>query len=270
MAYDRDGTVGFYTSLYKSGTVSQMTETQLRQLNDENSSTAWNYGSPSLGSDHTIGFIFPDIRSIAGILIHQSHTNTLEVETSADTTNGLDGTWTTRSTSLVSADSTSPFYRSNISSVSWSSVKGLRWSFSTGSSKSIVAVHLFGAVSSPATRLALWHPTLDQEVTGAYFDWGDVPRGTSSSRTFRVKNMSSTQTANSIGLSMEALTDTTPTVVGQHSFSSDGLTFSSTLNIGSLAPSSISNVLTLKRITPSDAALSVWAARIVALPGSWT
>jgi hypothetical protein len=65
------------------------------------------------------------------------------------------------------------------------------------------------------------------------------------------------------------MTDTTPTVVGQHMLSTDGTTFTSTITIPDLAPGAISGVLTLRRTTPSDAVLSVWDLRLSAVAASW-
>jgi hypothetical protein len=127
-------------------------------------------------------------------------------------------------------------------------------------------VHLYGepAPGENPNRLALWHPTLDQRVTPAYFDWGNVPRSSSADRLFRVKNVSSTLTASSVRVAMEALTDTTPSVPGQHSISSDGTTFLAQVNIGSLSPGAISGPLTLRRVIPSNAVLSLWSFRVFA------
>jgi hypothetical protein len=131
-------------------------------------------------------------------------------------------------------------------------------------------IHLYGEYAVDVTRLAIWHPTLDEEHSGAYFDWGDVPRGTTSTRQFRVKNLDDALTANSVGVTVEALTDTTPSVPGQHSLSADGSTFLPSLNIGALGPGEVSDVLHVMRTTPADADMGLWALRIVALAGSWS
>lgn len=277
--YDRDGTIGLaYNST--DGNYQLWTTGQLQALNNEATSGLSSDGLDTANNNSDVRYytlIFPALMDIAGWYINVNTTSgwtRLGIETSADTTNGIDGIWTSRVGSgfPVSTTGVIPTYRSEINAVSWAGVKAIRiqWtSFSGGGPPAWSAIHYYGSLSAAAPRLALWHPTLDQEVTGAYFDWGDVPTSTSATRDFRVKNLSTTQTAQSVGLTMEALYDTSPTVVGQHTFSPDGTTFTSTLNIGSLAPSAISSVLTLKRTTPSNASLSLWAARIIALPGAW-
>lgn len=132
-------------------------------------------------------------------------------------------------------------------------------------------LHIYGKPSTGENddRLELWHPTLDQRVGAAYFDEGNVPRGSTADLPFRLKNRSSTYTANTITVSIEAATDTSPSVPGQHTFSNGG-SYAATTSVSSIAPGAISGTLTLRRITPTNAVLSVWVARIKAVPASWT
>jgi hypothetical protein len=212
------------------------------------------------------GLIFPEHRDItAYFLANNGGAIANDLRTSPDTTTGLDGTWTSRIPSYIPTQTiVSPGYRNAIQVVSWTGIKALR--FTAGAffdNDSIYALHLYGNISTGETpdRLRLWHPTLDQEVDGDYFNWNDIQRGSSGTKQFRVKNNSSTLTASAITVAVEALTDTSPTVVGQHS-----LDISS---IASLAPGVISSVITLTRTTPLNAILSIWAARVVAAAGSW-
>lgn len=198
---------------------------------------------------------------------------------SADTTTGINGTWTTipasgwwhsgNGSTAVSKIST----RTEMGAVSLTGVKGIRWLVNTGGGSSAACnAHFYGKPNAGADtdRLELWHPTLDQRVGPAYFDWGDPVRGTTQTLTFRVKNRSSTLTANSINLTIDARTDTTPTFISQHTFSPDGTTFTSSLNIGNLAPGATSGVLHFRRSLLSTAGLALWWARIRAAAGSWT
>lgn len=279
LPYDRDGSIAYGWNL-TNGTFNMFSTETLREINDEDSVDVGSLVGFTGNTDiRYVIFMFPELKNIVGWYLNINSTSSWtqqNIETSVDTTNGIDGTWVVRQANwagLSSGGSVVPTYRTAINAVTWSGIKGVRFGFTSFAGgvdgPRFNAIHFYGSPAASAPRLALWHPTLDQEVTGAYFDWGDVPTSTAATRNFRVKNLSSTQTAQSVGLTMEALFDTSPTVVGQHTFSPDGTTFTSTLNIGSLAPSTISSVLTLKRTTPSNASLSLWAARIITLPGAW-
>jgi hypothetical protein len=263
MAYDRDGTIGFQIDL-DTNTVAQLSTAELQTINNE----AMDWVSARNHASHAsyTGLIFPEHRDItAYFLANNGGAIANDLRTSPDTTTGLDGTWTSRIPSYIPTQTiVSPGYRNAIQVVSWTGIKALR--FTAGAffdNDSIYALHLYGNISTGETpdRLRLWHPTLDQEVDGDYFNWNDIQRGSSGTKQFRVKNNSSTLTASAITVAVEALTDTSPTVVGQHS-----LDISS---IASLAPGVISSVITLTRTTPLNAILSIWAARVVAAAGSW-
>lgn len=223
--------------------------------------------------------IFPELRDVDGFHLNMNVTNTntrgYMIQTSSDTTNGLDGTWTTLATGSMgnSGQPAKPGFRI-VSASTVLSVRAIRIALTDGYNYGTVLklFHLFGEIA-PAenpNRLALWHPTLDQRITPAYFDWGNVPRSSSADRTFRVKNLSTVQTANSVRVAQEILTDTVPSVVGQHTLSTDGLTFLAQVNVGTLAPGAISAVTTLRRVTPSDAVLSLWAHRVFAEATTWS
>lgn len=272
MAYDRDGTVGFSEA---GGTVSQLSPNNLVWGNDENSGSSFFASEGNSGGYWRIGLIFPELRSVSHMLIH-GNGQAGDVEVSSNTTNGLDGTWTAVTTAgAVSANGDKGALRSEIKVLGATSVKGIRWghqgAIGGGSERWQNHVHLYGKPESgeAPNRLRFWHPTNAAEVDAAHFDWGDTPRNATVTKTFRVHNPSA-QTANGVTLTTEALTDTTPTNVSQHTFSDDGTTFSSSLNVGNLAPGATSGVLTVRRVVPADAALSLWWARIVASAASYS
>jgi hypothetical protein len=189
----------------------------------------------------------------------------------------VDGTWTTIVNPFIRARVDTggiTQYRSAIQTISALGVKALRFNTNAGGAQNTkpAIVHLYGKIASgQTTYLKIWHPTLDQEIGAATFDWSDVPRGSSADKTFRIKNTHGTLTANSIVVSLEALTDTTPSVPGNFTLSNENppVTFAATINIGNLAPGAISGVKTVRRSTPSNAGLSVWALRMLAIAGSW-
>jgi hypothetical protein len=280
IAYDRDGTVGFFSPTWGPSTVTQLVSADMRNWNDENDSTSLtNSGLPTFGgaTNITTGLIFPELRDVLGYYI-VSIWGVTAIQTSVDSTNGTDGTWVTAVANAADAGSTVPAYRTGINAVSWLGIKAIRFQQSVKQSNEHPrTLHLYGVISNNTglDKLRTWHPTLDEPLDdntsadGAFFDWGDVARGTTQDRAFRIKNNSATLTANSIVLSPEVLTDTSPTVASQMTLS-DGGAFTGSLNIGSLAPGVISPVITLRRTIASNATLSLWAGRININPGSWT
>ncbi len=273
MPYDRDGTQVFKVDTANS--ISQLSAANVTALNDEGNSL-W-----SGGSGKWLGFIFPELRDITAMFIANYNgwgdPNVGQVAWSTDTTNILDGTWTQAYASFTALSSTAliPDYRTNIQPVTGlSGIKAIRFYWTQGGASTNVnwrAVHFYGNITAGENpdRLALWHPTLDQELPGAWFDFGDKARTMTDTRTFRVKNLSPSLTAQTVSVDREALTDTTPTVVSMHTLSSDGVTFVTSLSLGNLAPGAISPVLTVKEIIASNAVLGPWAVRIYADAASW-
>lgn len=268
MAYDRDGSVGARVSA--GGSITALTGGNMATINDEDTDEiGW---TPSTDS---LAILFPELRDIDGYAISwfsPDGSSPSTIYTSVDTTNGFDGTWVSRGT-FVNASLVAPIRTTQ--AVTWTGIKAVRIHASGGSfggSQHFQCVHLYGkpAAGENPDRLRWWQPVTDAEVTGPFFDLGDVPRGNTDIVQFRIKNNSATLTANSIGISAEALTDTTPTNVGQHQFSTDGVSYSSTINIGNLAPGALSGVLYMRRDTSASAVLSLWWTRFVATAASWT
>lgn len=274
MPYDRDGSA-FFSHPEASSVVTEGSVGDAQAMNDESNSGYTNWG---IFPNHRVGVLFPELRDVVGFYVGRGAGILDTFQWSANTTSGYDGDWTTSHATFASDGPenfpVSPTYRTNIVAASITGAKAVKFRLhgaEVGVGGWLYAFHLFGSIAAGQNpdRLRFWHPTLDQEVTGAYFDWGDVPRSSTATRTFRIKNNSATLTGNSIVVGREALTDTAPTVVGQHELSNGGA-YATTQNIGALAPGVISSVLTVRRTTPADAALSTWALRLKAEAGSWT
>lgn len=287
--YDVDGSVGFLVN--SSSVITLATPSQLANGNDEAlsaSASEW----PGVAGSIKMGLIFPELRDILGYFFgiwnvsgtgyqgnrDDTGTGTFNIETSVDTTNGLDGTWTNRVTNAARAAGTAyssvsrATMRNTISSVSWTGIKAVRFvtNFQFGPVPEWSAVHFYGELNPlSGDRLTLWHPTLDQALSPAALDFGDVQRSTTTDKTFRVKNLSAGMTANSILLAVTALTDGTPTYVSQYTLGLAG-SFSPTQTISSLAPGAISAVYTLRLITTASAALSVYRQRLSAVATTWS
>jgi hypothetical protein len=277
MNYDIDGTVPF--RIDNSNNLSTPTLANLQAMLDE-SGTNYLQFYGSIPQTFYVGFIFPQNRDITAVYYNitaDQYPVTLDTETSVDTTNGFDGTWARRVTAATySTAVVSPDYRNSIATLSYTSVKAFRMRLvlsGGGSSKNLYlcACHLYGAQSGTGTvdRLRLWHPTLDQELTGPYFDYGDIARSASSTKQFRVKNNSATLTANSPALSFDYLTDASPTLAGQFQLSPDNSTYMNTLTLSNLAAGAISPIVYLRDNVSATAALSLWSGRVKAAAASW-
>jgi hypothetical protein len=268
MPYDKDGTIA--VRFPSGGLVTELSSSQVASLNSETTSTVVSI------SNYYLCLIFPNLRDIDGFFWSfgaPGTTNVFYFQVSADTTNGVDGTWTTVTSNNAAGQSgVSPRYRTG---VQWNSVLGVkavrvvREGGQIGTNGDIQALHLYGEGIGARRELCFWHSTLDQRLAPAYLDFEDVPRGTSADRVFRVKNLDSAKTAQNIRVALSVLTDGSPSIAAQHLLSLDGLSFASQVNVGSLAPGAMSAPITMRRVTPSNAPLSVWAPRVFAEPEGW-
>lgn len=152
--------------------------------------------------------LFPETRNLRGLYWGgdggTGGTPTVTVHYSLDTTDGVNGTWTAIGANgfraLQSGTLAYPNFRTAIAALSLDNVKGLRFGQSNalGSTTTINwrQLHVYGTRSPSVDRIAFWHPTSDQELSGAYFDQADLVRGSvSGSRQFRLKNLSATKNA---------------------------------------------------------------------------
>lgn len=189
---------------------------------------------------------------------------------SPNTTSGTDGDWYSFPASWQGFGTN---YRTNIQSGTYGGVRALQGSMSgaTGGTN-WVALHVYGEYTAgqDTNHVEIWHPTLNNRVDPAYFDWGNVPRSSTEDRQFRVKNLSPTLTANDVRLSFDTLTDGSPSVPGQHFVSEDGLNFYAQRTISAIGPLGVSPIYTVRRVTPSNAQFALFALRINAEPLSWS
>lgn len=293
MAYDRDGSQAAYIN--EVGTVTQYTAAQMKTLNDESSSNLES-GTPAAEKAYSmLAVVFPEPRNLAGYFFGvigyldsmpssgpppatgYGDFHVVSAQVSTDSTTGVDGTWSDLTPFGFSADSAvSPAYRQQIQAVSFAGVKAFRMRMWVGNSaafgrKYFRALHLYGAPAATSDRLELWHPTLDEPLSNyaSWFDWGERPRDSTATKTFRVKNLSSALTANTITVGMDALTDATPSYAAMHKFSYGATVDAATITIPSLPPTAMSDVITIKQILDPASVIGVWAQRITATAGAW-
>lgn len=296
MAYDVDGSR--VLALRNNGVIAELSSEAAGSLQNEASSQVDIEATGDTGR-LMVAVVFPELRELDGVLYYERNTEqdyvsgTRYIQTSSDTTNGVDGTWTTRHTystanrgnadiNLTSEPFNGPsrlvreLYRTQIIDMSVSGVRGVRVGLLEAtfypSRYRVAALHLYGSPSDTVDvdRLFFIETGSTNNVAPAFFDFGDVPRSSTATKTFRIRNASNSLTANSITLSRTVLFDGTPTVSGDFQFSSDGTTWSNTLSIGNLAPGTNSGTLHIRRSTASNAELGVWALRLHADANSWS
>ena len=272
MAYDVDGTT--VVNVEASNSIRALTPMQVRNLNSESETTSF----PRSFGDQLV-FLFPEVRDLHGLFYSHGGSNLLaseavRVEVSPDSTNGVDGTWSVALPSTSQPDvRVKPAYRSPMS-VSALAVKAVRLGFAIpglSAARDLSAVHLYGAISPDQNphRLALWHPTRDERLPPAALDWGDVPRSSSADVKFRVKNLSPSRVANDGRISIEALTDSTPSLAALHTLAVGGGAFTATAVVGDLGPGAISGQVTMRRVAPTNAELGLWTFRVTAQSTDW-
>jgi hypothetical protein len=281
LAWDRDG-VGF--AIIPGSPPVVLTQAQRQALNNESNDDLLG------GSSYRyVGVILPYAVDLRGVVVGNNATqdsvDVVNVQVSKDTTNGEDGTWTAISAAVASTynwavTGASPGYRLSSRLVPFAfdttvnDVVGVRvYADANGVIDDIGVLHLYAdpVVGTAGDALLVWQDVADLPVTGAWFDFGDVARGSSSDRLFRVKNVSASKTAHDVTIFREALTDASPSVVDDFVLSSDGgTTWLSSLTLGDMAPGAVSSVLKVRRTTPTNAALSVWSARMVVEAASWS
>lgn len=303
MAWDEDGTV-----FWNARSVAQYTATVLPGYEFVQAHKIWannegtitpsdsvtmsgETGTGSAGYNKCFFMIFPELRDVYGmnwwaIAVDSSSTmNPSYIQSSVDTTNGIDGTWvdifgttTYPGSTPYSVYSWDHWYRIGIVSSSpfpRTGVRGLR--FTQIHPGGLIAkgywmhLHVYGDKATGATpdRLLFIDDLTGLEFTGP-LDWGDVPRGTTLTHDIQIYNNSATLTANDIELDFEALTGISDT---WHTLSDSGGGFSDILTIASIAPASYypaSNVITIKLTVADNENLGPNSSRLQALTETWT
>lgn len=283
MAYHLDGTVGL---VWRTGGGPPVV-TNLSTINDESDdylSVQSTAGYTSDNPDYYVALIFPEARDLSGFFMSLEYSGsstgggTPECMTSTDTTNGVDGTWTAISgtTWQQGAPYSNPdHWRKTVGLTDHTDatgIKAIRWRrWASGTSRTInwdiKSLHLYGKIAGTTRRLELWHPTLDQRLGAAGFDWGDIPRASAATTTFRVKNRSATETANGVNVSIVSSTDSSLSAVMDLS---TGSGYATTQSVGNLAPGAISTQITLRGTMGISQPLGTSAAIVKAQATTWS
>jgi hypothetical protein len=278
MAPDGDGSIGFaWATGSTAPNIYEFSAVEMARANNEagDLAVASSKVGPTHALDNTYGYIFPELREIDGVFARRHGALAIRPFLhSPDTTNGFGGTWDTEIPNMPEITTTVPDYRDNIQSIAASSKRAVRVNIQHdgGESASIQGLgelHIYGEIAAGETPDRL---LLIDELTGLEFtlpiDYGDVSRGSSEDREFRIENNSAGLTANTIQYTAEALTGTsgswyTVTLPGAGSFQA-------TQSIASLAAATTTDIITLRRVTPGGETFGLHAAREYFNVDSWT
>jgi len=284
-ALDQDGTVLKWRD-YTTSTAWVDVSASLSETQKVNTANYIDVATPSGNDFVQFAVAFPEARSISGVFLQGGWsatnitTQTLAWEYSTDTTDGTDGTWTALTVTFGNigqhdqgSDNPKPYYRSDIATLALSNVKGIRvrWNGAANwsSNARIFVLHIYGSrPTAGVNRLAFWHPSSDQAIGAAALDFGDIAQGVSVTKQFRVKNLSSSLTANTITVQVS---DLLPEYTGTGlQVSADNVTYQNSVNIGNLSSGAISPTLYVRRTVPGAETTTQRQARLLANAASWS
>lgn len=287
--YYRDGTTGTLWN-YTTGATSPggrvLSPSDLFNLNKDGASETF-FNAGDAYNDYGVCLFFPALRDVVGMWFSFYYWFN-GVQWSDDATAPDTGVWhdvtlstsaggSTPPTSGVNADSYAdespirPNFRTNIWECSLTGVRAIRVRIQPGGSgaMTIGPWHLYGNwTAGENDEVRVWHPTLDQEVNGAFFDLAEVAQGETYLQTFRVKNLDASRTAEGIVVGTDVVTDAAVPLGAQITYSIDGGAYATSLNIGDLGPGDVSNVITMRYTVAVDADIGLWVPRIVADPAA--
>lgn len=285
-ALDQDGSVLKWRNFTTGSSWTDITGSIANILNANTTANIDLGISAPAGEEIQLAVAFPEPRSVNGVYLHAAIDRSdypvdgYVWESSTDTTDGTNGTWSTFNPSFTLEDShdqttelSKPFYRSDIANLALTNITGIRVRYNRtagGASygRIIYTLHVYG--SRPSTgvdRLAFWDPSSDIVASPALLDFGDHAQGTVTTRQVRVKNLSGGLTANSITVSTQ---DIAAEFGANLQVSTDDSTYASSINIGNLAPGAISSVFYVRRTVPPAATETQRSGQILANAGSWT
>lgn len=240
-------------------------------VNNEDASDDWALA----GNDFLACMIFPETRDIDGVFFASPNVTSGGSDYSTNTTNGIDGSWTTMSytgDTWIGDDK----YRTDIDAQALTGVRAVRF-FNGSTSQDLAAMHVYGLIASGQTPDRLLF--LD-EATGLEFgsggstpdimDFEDRPRGSIEDHEFRLRNNSTVAgnnlTATTNVLTREALEGP---MAAWMTYDEAGGGFMTSETVTSLAPETNSGLLTMRLDIPDAAQIFVWAARTRVATTTW-
>ncbi len=278
MGWDADGSILLAAELAKSFTVGMSpgtpwdtpTQGEKDNVNNEDASDDWALA----GNDFLSALIFPELRDIDGLFFASPGLTAGNGDYSTDTTNAVDGTWTTLGT-IGFAWLADEEYRDNIEAKSFTGVRCVRF-YNSSTFIDLSAMHVYGSMASGETpdRLLFLDEAsgleFGQSTAPEIMDFGDRPRGSIKDHEFRLRNNSTVAgnnlTATTNVLTREALEGVMDTWM---TYDEAGGGFMTSETVTSLAPETNSGLLTMRLDIADAASLFVWAARTRVATTTW-
>lgn len=271
--YHLDGTRVFYRTLVSP---TELSPAQILTLNDED--------SDGISVSQTSGYfmiMFSRPFDITAYYVGWSANlsfSTPYLEVSSDTTNFTDGVWTNvGSTGFFNGGLSIHQARSNITSIITSNVIAARIYYQQDSysarSMAFYSINFYGNPSGGVSgdRVWLWDSTLDQRLSPAALDWGDVTQGTPTSvRTFRIKNSSASKSAIATVVAGSVPSDGSLPVSSTMQFSLDNVNWSVTVTLPDLVAGGISGIVYMRYDILLTTAFGVRIPVVTATPASMT
>ena len=245
------------------------------QLLQHNETTDSSYGN-TLGHPMGIIFIFPELRDIDGTYVKTvGNYDEASIIHSADTTSGLDGTWTSQSSVFATVTDQAgaiPGYREGIYEWTASAKRAVQLTVDGGgavSFKGLTGFEVYGEIASGETpdRLLFIDDDTGLEY-GVPQDWGNRPRGAAADKGVRIKNNSGTKQANTIDVSRGRTSTVEPDASGWYTMD-NGSGYGASFQVTSLTAGS-EDTWTLRQIIPTTAIPGLYETWIEYAVTSWT
>lgn len=267
--FDLDGTeIGFQGTNLAARIAAWATQAQKTGLNQDN----WNgAGMPTYGDPAYYYVFFPELTELNRMRISgedniMTDATLYSIDGSADTSNGLDGTWTpavfqAQTEVMMSPGETK--WRTHTFTTSFPSpVKVVRIRIRIYS-EPLRALHLYGRKYAGQTPDDLAFCFADGQEMTALAEWGDLPEGTTEVRSYKIKNLSQNKMALEVNLQLNHEHYTM-------AWSASG-PWQSVLDLASIAPASTSATFYVRCLIPPPLqALGPFNGRIIATVGSWS
>lgn len=241
LGYDLDGTTG---KVVKGSLFEDLVQADLAALNDEDQDGI--ELDTLLGlADASLVLLLPYTTNLTGIFVVGSGLTPGSIEVSSDTTDGIDGTWSTYTASWSLYGRARPDYRFT-PVVDVSDVKGIRFNQTADGTPRIESLHLYGERTDQTDRLVVWDPDFDSPLSAGAFNFGVMVEGQSAYTVFRLHSTAARSVYYGLTLSSEEpspLPGDPPVISFSWWDNGHVVDWYSTMNIGDLLPGETSRPL---------------------------
>lgn len=279
MRHYGDGTICLYGTARSSGLLTGPlvlrtgASTHLELVDHDNAqSGSWGYTNGA-GDVEGVIFIFPELRDIDGTYIASNTSwDSAQLSRSADTTNGIDGTWTSVQTvqaTMHSPNHELPGHADDIYAWAQTGQRAVQWTADEAGieDRFLRAFEIYGEIASGETpdRILIIDDLTALEF-GVDLDAGDWPRGAAWDKLVRLKNNSASQ-ANTIDVARG--NDEGPQNSSTWWTFDNGAGFGSSFQVTSLAASA-EDTFTIRMTIPTTAVVGLYEAWMSVAVSSFT